>query len=102
MVTVNMCVTHRDCPFCGDQLLEGIGSDNSIHFACSSCAYKVDIPDLDPRFATCATCGAPTKFRHGIRGVFIGCIRFPKCRFTWTVPGARIIPGSSMDARFPD
>jgi hypothetical protein len=88
----SMAVTENACPFCGESILEKVNGDFSIVFRCSGCTYRVDVPDLDARFATCAECGGPTKFRHGKFGVFIGCVRFPKCRFKWTVPGVRNYP----------
>jgi ssDNA-binding Zn-finger/Zn-ribbon topoisomerase 1 len=88
----SMTFTKYACPFCGEAILEKVNGDFSIIFRCSSCTYRVDVPDLDDRFAICGECGGPTKFRHGAYGVFIGCMRFPKCRFKWTVPGVRNYP----------
>ena len=88
----SMTVTKYACPFCGEAILEKVNGDFSIIFRCSSCTYRVDIPDLDDRFAICPECGGPTKFRHGAYGVFLGCMRFPKCKGKWTVPGVRNYP----------
>ncbi|MGD8860282.1 MAG: type I DNA topoisomerase [Myxococcales bacterium] len=86
------------CPECGKDLYKRWGR-NGQFIGCEGypdCKYTRAIPqegdedggDRQPQLTDykCEECGAPMMKRWGRNGWFLGCSKFPKCKFTRSVP----------------
>lgn len=91
-------VDARHCKICGTAILiprmEVVPDTNT----CSTCAREIRRPEPPPPYpvpppevSTCPRCRRPTIVREnsGDGTFFIGCIDFPRCRWTAELPEAR-------------
>jgi DNA topoisomerase-1 len=87
----------EQCPECGNELKKRWGR-NGQFIGCDGypdCKYTRAIPvegeediDRQPQLTEhkCEECGAPMMKRWGRNGWFLGCSKYPKCKFTRSVP----------------
>ena len=73
--------TGRFGPFLTTPLEEGETNDDGVILNIDKKGFVV-APSVPPLETTleCPTCGAPLNLRGGVRGPWLGCSRFPKCR----------------------
>jgi len=73
--------TGRFGPFLTTPLEEGETNEDGVILNIDKNGFVVapSVPPLETGLG-CPTCGAPLNLRNGVRGPWLGCSRFPKCR----------------------
>ena len=97
--------TPISCPDCDSFLVKRTGKKGNF-LGCShypKCTYTQDLEDLSKRYEDkkivtvdslprfCKQCRKPLAIRKGPYGGFLGCTRYPKCKFTFNLSGDKPI-----------
>ena len=93
------------CPECGNFLVERKGKRGKF-LGCSGypkCTYTLDFDDISKRYEDqtiltikdlprfCNDCGKRLAVRKGKYGGFLGCTRYPKCKYTFDISRNKVV-----------
>jgi ssDNA-binding Zn-finger/Zn-ribbon topoisomerase 1 len=88
--------TEQSCPLCGHAMLEHDGRRGS-YLRCTnrSCNKTIDVKGLEAAAGeVCGACKAPMVVRHGARGTFLACSRYPECKRTMDLDPEQVEAGA--------
>ena len=69
-----------NCPEC-EEKLNYIEEGDIPYLKCPECGYNLEVK-ID-KLPKCPTCGSRLRKRQGKEGFFLGCSKFPECRYTF-------------------